>query len=274
VCRSRKFGLRGWLVVGTAVLSVVFLLVTLSADLAWATPPQQGGSTVPTPTPGKEAEEEEPGPAPPVDLPTVDVVPWTVGPSGGQLDLKYGAQGCLLISVEPGVLSEEILFEVAAKPSSQAPPDTCTDNLADAPALCKTNTLYTLDGWYRQRGQPVGTDLLPNEYVHTICYTDADLALAGGDPHNFVIASYDDASASWQTIPTSVDMVNRNVSGVANHLSWWALMVKKSDGPLTLPETGGQKAGPGTLPSSVGLVLLLAVLSLGPLVHHLHLGRR
>jgi hypothetical protein len=270
VFRSRESGLRGWLVMGAVVLSVVLLLATVSTDIAWATPPQQGGGgTVP---PREEEEEEEP--VPPIDLPVVEKVPWTVGPNGGQLDLKYGAQGCLLISVQPGVFNEEILFEVAARPSSQAPPDTCAENAADKLVLCKTDTTYTLDGWYRQQGQPVGTDQLPGEYVHTICYTDADLALAGGDPQRFVIAYYDDASASWQTIPTSVDTVNRNVSGVTNHLSWWGLMVKKSGGPPILPETGGQKAGLGTLPWSAGLVLLLAVSGLRPVVHRLRLGKR
>ena len=171
--------------------------------------------------------------------------------------MKYGAQGCLLIDIRPGALGEDILFEVAAKPASQAPADTCIACFGEA--LCKTNTTYTLDGWYRQRGQPVGNDPLPGEYVHTICYTEADLALAGGDPHNFVIASYDDALARWQTVPTSVDTVNRNVSGVTNHLSWWALMVKKpctQATPPVLPETGGEVTGFGLSPWSVGLLLL------------------
>ena len=123
--------------------------------------------------------------------------------------------------------------------------------------------MYTVDGWYRQRGQPVGHDLLPGEYVHTICYTDADLALAGGDPQNFVIAYYDDASATWLTIPTSVDSVNRNVSGVTNHMSWWALMVKKPCLPTLMPVTGGEREAPGGTPWGMGLLLLLTGLCLG-----------
>ncbi len=228
------------------------------------------------PSPDDEEDEDDEGvPAPPLDLTTVEMVPWTVGPNGGQLDLKYGPEGCLLISVQPGVLREEILFEVAARPSEQAPPDTCVSD-AGTVALCKTNTTYTVDGWYRQRGQPVGSDLLPGEYVHTICYTDADLALAGGNPNNFVVAFWDDATASWQTIPTSVDTVNRNVSGVTNHLSWWALMVKKPGFQelAPLPVTGEQEKGPGTLPWTVGLLLVLTVAGLGALIRRLRPWQR
>jgi hypothetical protein len=247
-----------WLIVSLALLGLALAWALIPADVAWATPPQQGGGgTVPD-------EEEGPEATPtPTDLTGVDNVPWTVGPNGGKLDLKYGSQGCLLIDVLPGALSEEILFEVAARPSDQAPPDTCMGVDAPALRLCKTGTAYTVDGWYRQRGQPVGHDLLPGEYVHTICYTDADLALAGGDPHHFVIAFYEDASASWQTIPTRVDTVNRNVSGLTNHMSWWALMVKPSDPSPLLPVTGGQTEAPRGTPWKMELLLLLAGLSLG-----------
>ncbi len=267
---SATVGQRSRLILLMAMLGAVFLLVLMSADAAWATPPQQGG-TVPPP-PGKEEEKKEtPVPPPPLDLLAVDKVSWTVGPNGGRLDVKYGAQGCLLIDIRPGTLGEEILFEVAARPAGQAPADTCAASSGEA--LCKTNTTYTLGGWYRRRGQPVGNGPLPGEYVHTICYTEADLALAGGDPHNLVVAFYDDASARWQTVPTSVDTVNRNVSGVTNHLSWWALMVKEPGiqaTPPVLPETGGEIAHFDLSPWGAGLLLLtIALIGLGAVVRSL-----
>jgi hypothetical protein len=247
-----------WPIVSFVVIGLVFASALIPAQVAWATPPQQGGGgTVPS-----EEEEEEATPTP-TDLTRIDKVPWTAGPNGGKLDLEYGPQGCLLIDVPPGALEEEILFEVAARPADQAPPDTCTCGDAQAVGLCKTGTTYTVDGWYRQRGQPVGHDLLPGEYVHTICYTEADLVLAGGDPHNFVIAYYDDTSASWLTIPTSLDSANRNVSGVTNHMSWWALMVKKPCSPPLMPVTGGGREAPGGTPWGMGLLLLLAGFGLG-----------
>jgi hypothetical protein len=248
-----------WLIVSLVVIGLVLASALIPANVAWATPPQQGGGGT---VPSDEEEEEKVTPTP-TDLTGIDKVPWTVGPNGGKLDLTYGPQGCLLIDILPGALEEEILFEVAARPSDQAPPDSCMCSDAQTVSLCKTGTTYTVDGWYRQRGQPVGHDLLPGEYVHTICYTDADLALADGDPHNFVVAFYEDASASWQTIPTSVDTINRNVSGVTNHMSWWALMVKKPCPPTFMPVTGGERKVTGAVPWGGGLLLLLAALSLG-----------
>lgn len=259
--------LKGWPVLLMIVLVLAFFLAPASSEIAWATPPQQGTVTGPP-----EDEEEEP-PEPP-DLTSVEKVPWTVGPEGGRLDLKYGPDGCLLIHVLPGTLQEEILFEVAAQLATQAPPDTCACDTTETIGLCKTGTVYTLDGWYRQLGQPVGSEPLPGEYVHTICYTEADLALAGGDPNNLVIAFYDDASGNWQTIPSMVDTVNHNVSGLTNHLSWWALMAKKPCEPMTMPETGGTKEGSGDPRWRLGLGLLLIVLGVAIMLHPLSAWQR
>jgi hypothetical protein len=261
--------LKGWPVLLVTVLVLAFFLAPVSSEIAWATPPQQG--TVPTPPKDEEEGGEPPGPT---DLTSVEKVPWTVGPQGGKLDLKYGPAGCLLIHVLPGTLQEEILFEVVAKSAAQAPPDTCACNTTEAVGLCKTGTVYTVDGWYRQQGQPVGNEPLPGEYVHTICYTEADLALAGGDPNNLVIAFYDDASSNWQTIPSSVDTVNHNVSGLTNHLSWWALTAKKPCEPMTMPETGGTKAGGGDLRWSLGLGLLLILLGVAIMLYPLDARHR
>jgi hypothetical protein len=260
--------LKGWPLLLVIVLVLAFFLVPASSEIAWATPPQQGTVT------GPPKHEKEKKPPEPPDLTTVEKVPWTVGPNGGQLELKYGPDGCLLIHVLPGTLQDEILFEVADQLAAQSPPDTCACDTTEAIGLCKTGTVYTLDGWYRQLGWPVGSEPLPGEYVHTICYTEADVALAGGDPNNLVIGFYDDASGNWQTIPSMVDTVNHNVSGLTNHLSWWALMAKKPCEPTTMPETGGTKEGSSDPRWGLGLVLLLIVLGVAVMLHPLGAWQR
>jgi hypothetical protein len=59
------------------------------------------------------------------------------------------------------------------------------------------------------------------------------------------------------------------VSGLTNHLSWWALMAKKPCEPMTMPETGGTKAGSGDPRWRLGLGLLLIVLGVAIMLHPL-----
>ncbi len=55
-------------------------------------------------------------------------------------------------------------------------------------------------------------------------YTDADLALAGGNPANMKLGYVDESTGQWVVLPTSYDPVNKTVGTTTNHLSRWAII--------------------------------------------------
>jgi LPXTG-motif cell wall-anchored protein len=226
------------------VLAAVLFLTAIPT--AWATPGESPqNQTIPTPEPTNEKEKEGPSrPAPtPVGSPgqTFDV---RLGPGDGMFNLPMPGAGCIQLNVFG--LPWQALFQITPMLPDTAPAP---------PAGCyRTTAAYTLKVWNTQTGQPL--DVIAPDYKHTICYTDADLVAAKGDPNKFVIAYYDEGQQSWQQLdPTEIDPVNRHVTAPTGHASWWALFACDAEKPLTLPETGH---APSQVPALAvaGLLLL------------------
>lgn len=60
----------------------------------------------------------------------------------------------------------------------------------------------------------------------TVRYSDADVAAAGGDPKNLVLAYWDETAGRWKVLKTTVDTANMTLSASTTHLSTWAVLAK------------------------------------------------
>jgi hypothetical protein len=172
-----------------------------------------------------------------------------LGPGDGVYNLKMPNAGCIQINVYG--LPWQVLFDI-----TPLLPDTVP---VPPPGCYRTTVAYALKAWNTLTGQPVDT-IVP-DYKHTICYTDADLAAANGDPNKFVISYYDEAQKSWQNLdPTEIDQPNRHATGATDHASLWALFACDLTTPMMLPETG---EGGDAVPPAVLITAALGVLLLG-----------
>jgi hypothetical protein len=63
-------------------------------------------------------------------------------------------------------------------------------------------------------------------------YSDEDVAAAGGDPDDLVLAYYDEAAGEWNPLTTTVSTADKTLSASTKHLSTWGVLVKaaKSNG--------------------------------------------
>ena len=58
----------------------------------------------------------------------------------------------------------------------------------------------------------------------TVKYSDQDVAAAGNDPNNLVLAYWDEAKGGWVTLPTTVDTAEMTLTTATSHLSTWAVL--------------------------------------------------
>lgn len=68
-------------------------------------------------------------------------------------------------------------------------------------------------------------------------YTDADLALAGGDANNLAILRFDEAKAAWERLAVTVDTVTKVVTAETKHFSVFTLLIVPAP-TLTGPSEG------------------------------------
>jgi len=71
--------------------------------------------------------------------------------------------------------------------------------------------------------------------VTTVKYSEADLAVAGGDPNRLVLAYWDEAAGEWKALRTSVDTTNTTLSASTTHLGTWAVLAKTTPASNGLP---------------------------------------
>jgi hypothetical protein len=227
-------------------------MICLSAiPTAWATPgqapPQQS-----IPTPPKKKKKE----TPPPPTPCREAVPseCRLGAGDGSCNLCLPREGCIQINVHG--LPWQVLFVITPMDPSSAPPPPPCYNL--------TTVAYILKMWDAPTDQP--SKSVDPPYIHTICYNDADLAAAHGNPNNFVISYYDDAQQKWvDLVPTRIDEPNRHAMGDTGQTNrWWALFAKDPTCvlPGVLPETG-QAGSPLFLQLFVVICVALVMLSIG-----------
>jgi len=62
----------------------------------------------------------------------------------------------------------------------------------------------------------------------TVKYSDEDVAAAGGDPNDLVLAYYDETASEWKTLDTTVNTTDKSLSANTTHLSMWAVLAKTS----------------------------------------------
>jgi hypothetical protein len=70
--------------------------------------------------------------------------------------------------------------------------------------------------------------------IITVKYSEADLATAGGDSKNLVLAYWDEAAGRWKVLKTTVDTASMTLSASTTHLSTWVVLVKNPSEGLAL----------------------------------------
>ncbi|MDW8072524.1 MAG: hypothetical protein RMK79_13775 [Anaerolineae bacterium] len=236
--------LRLGVVLSAMLVAALFLsLIPTTWAVVEAAPSNQEPTIPPPPPPAPpEKKKELPGatPTPSLGIPGVPV-DVRLGPGDGLFHLPMPNAGCIQINVSG--LSSQLLFQLI-------PLDPMT--LAAPPSGCRrTTAAYGVKVWDTRTGQETFS-VTPN-YIHTICYNEADLAVANGDPSRFVIARYDEATQTWVKLePTIVDVPNRHVVGTTGQTGWWALLACET-APVMLPETG---QGSNQMPLLVVLAII------------------
>ncbi len=85
------------------------------------------------------------------------------------------------------------------------------------------NTFFTVDATDAS-GNAIVTFSQP--VTITVRYSDEDLAAAGGDPSNLVLAYYDEAAAEWKMVDTTINTTDKTLSATTTHFSTWAVLAK------------------------------------------------
>lgn len=81
--------------------------------------------------------------------------------------------------------------------------------------------------------------ILSKDATISVKYSDADLAVAGGDASKLVLARYDQSDSKWTQLETNVNKDTTTLSATTNRFSTWAVMTASSQGS----QTGGQQGG-------------------------------
>ena len=66
----------------------------------------------------------------------------------------------------------------------------------------------------------------------TVRYSDEDMAAAGDNPEDLVLAYYNEATGEWATLETTRDTAKGILSVTTTHLSTWSILVKTSSDGL------------------------------------------
>jgi hypothetical protein len=78
--------------------------------------------------------------------------------------------------------------------------------------------------------------LLSKDATITVIYSDADLAVAGGDASKLVLARYDQSDSKWTALTTTLNKDTMSLSAQTNRFSTWAVMTTSSG-----TQAGGQQ---------------------------------
>ena len=66
----------------------------------------------------------------------------------------------------------------------------------------------------------------------TVKYSDEDVAAAGGDLNDLVLAYYNEATGKWKVDDTTLNRTDRSLSVTTTHFSTWAVLAKTSSDGL------------------------------------------
>jgi hypothetical protein len=100
------------------------------------------------------------------------------------------------------------------------------------------------------------TDLAPGAVVEiTVKYSDADIASAGEYSTLLSLSRYDENTAEWVVLPTTVDTTAQTLTATTSKFSKWMVMVSESE-----PES--ETSFPILLVAIVGGLLILIIISI------------
>jgi PKD repeat protein len=66
----------------------------------------------------------------------------------------------------------------------------------------------------------------------TVKYSDEDVAAAGGDLNDLVLAYYNEATGKWKVVDTALNRTDKSLSVTTTHFSTWAVLAKTSSDGL------------------------------------------
>lgn len=106
-----------------------------------------------------------------------------------------------------------------------------SSSVADAPEGFKAGSCFTIEAPDAGGNATVN---FPRLVTITVKYSDEDLALAGDDPENLVLAHYNENTGRWITRETKLSGADRTLSATITHFGTWAILAKSPSGGLTL----------------------------------------
>ncbi len=132
------------------------------------------------------------------------------------------ADGRISVSFPAGASINDLT--VTLKPVSQ---DALPTIMTDAKA---GGTCFEIDGL---------SGILSKDATISVKYSDADLAVAGGDASNLVLARYDQSDRKWTQLQTNLNRDTTTLSATTNRFSTWAVMTSTSQRSPTEGQQGG-----------------------------------
>jgi hypothetical protein len=132
------------------------------------------------------------------------------------------SDGRISISFPAGAVINDI--RVTLKPFAR---DQLPTILTDAKA---GGTCFQVDGL---------SGILSKDATISVQYSDDDLAVAGGDAANLVLARYDQSDSRWTQLTTTVNKDTSTLSATTNRFSTWAVMTTSSQRSPAQAQQGG-----------------------------------
>jgi len=132
------------------------------------------------------------------------------------------SDGRIAVSFPAGAVINDITVTLKPFPRDQLP-----TILTDAKA---GGTCFQIDGL---------SGILSKDATISVKYSDADLAVAGGDASKLVLARYDQSDSTWTPLKTNLNTDTTTLSATTNRFSTWAVMTVSSQGS----QAGGGHSG-------------------------------
>jgi PKD repeat protein len=151
---------------------------------------------------------------------TIAIAPHAIPPQGGTIQT---ADGRMAATFPAEAYSGDATLTILEVSASAAP---------KAPEGYKIGTsCFTMEA-KDARGKAVTS--LSRPATITLKYSDEDLAAAGGDPGNLVLAYYNAATDKWTLTEAAFNGTNKTMSTTATQFNTWAILVKTDSGGLAL----------------------------------------
>jgi hypothetical protein len=140
------------------------------------------------------------------------IAPHSVPPQGGTIQTADG-------QIATTFPADAVDGEAVASIEKVSPPDA-----AKAPGGFRMgNTCFTL-GVIDAEGKEI--IMFSRLVTVTVKYSDEDVAAAGRDLENLVLAYYNEATGKWKIVDTTLNRTDKSLSATTTHSSTWAILVQ------------------------------------------------